>query len=49
MKNLYPSIPIKKALELVEKLLKESTAVKDVTNLSVDSIMDLIISFIEFW
>ena len=32
VKNLYPSIPIKKALELVEKLLKESTALKDVTN-----------------
>ena len=42
VKNLYPSIPIKKALELVEKLLKESTALKDVTNLSVDSIMDLL-------
>ena len=42
VKNLYPSIPIKKALELVEKLLKESTALKDVTNLNVDSIMDLL-------
>ena len=42
VKNLYPSIPIKKALELVEKFLKETTALKDVTNLSVDSIMDLL-------
>ena len=42
VKSLYPSIPIKKALELVEKLLKENTALKDVTNLSVDSIMDLL-------
>ena len=29
-------------MELIEKLLKESTALKDVTNLSVDSIKDLL-------
>jgi hypothetical protein len=35
----YPSIPINKALELVEGLLRENKTLKKVTELSVDSIM----------
>ena len=42
VKNLYPSVPIKKVLQLVERLLKESRTLKDVTELSVDSIMSLL-------
>ena len=42
VKNLYPSVPIKKAVQLVERLLKESRTLKDVTELSVDSIMSLL-------
>ena len=42
VKNVYPSIPINKALELVEKLLRESRTQGKVTELSVDSIMELL-------
>ena len=42
VKNLYPSIPIGKALKLVERLLKENETLKNVTNLSVRSIMELL-------
>ena len=40
--NLYPPVLIKKALQLVERFLKESRTLKDVTELSVDSIMSLL-------
>ena len=42
VKNLYPSIPIDEALQLVEKLLKENKTLKNVTTLSVRSIMELL-------
>ncbi len=42
VKNLYPSIPIDEALKLVEKLLKENKTLKNVTILSVWSIMELL-------
>ena len=42
VKNLYPSIPINEALKLVEKLLKENKTLKNITNLSVGSIMELL-------
>ena len=42
VKNLYPSIPIDEALKLVEKLLKENKTLKNVTTLSVRSIMELL-------
>ena len=42
VKNLYPFVPIKKVLQLVERLFKESRTLKDVTELSVDSIMSLL-------
>ena len=42
VKNLYPSVSVKKVLQLVERLLKESRTLKDVTELSVDSIMSLL-------
>ena len=42
VKSLYPSIPINKALELVEKLLKESKSLEDTANMSVLSIMELL-------
>jgi hypothetical protein len=42
VKNLYPSIPIDEALKLVEKLLKENKILKNVTTLSVRSIMELL-------
>ena len=42
VKNLYPSVPIKKALQVVERLVKESRTLKDVTELSVASIMSLL-------
>lgn len=41
VKNLYPSIPIGKALEVVEKLLNECKRLKQVTEMSVNSIMKL--------
>ena len=40
MKNLYPSIPISKALELVERLLRKCETLGKVTELGVDSIME---------
>ena len=42
VKNLYPSIPINEALKLVEKLLKVNKTLKNITNLSVGSIMELL-------
>ena len=39
---MYPSIPINKALELVQKLLRESKKLKGITELSVGSIMKLL-------
>ena len=42
VKNLYPSIPITEALELIEGLLKGTPALRDVTELSVYSIMKLL-------
>ena len=42
VKNLYPSIPIDEALQLVEKLLKESETLKNTIALSVRSIMKLL-------
>ena len=39
---LYPSIPIAKALELIECLLKSKPNMKDVTTFSVNSIMKLL-------
>ena len=41
--NLYPSIPIDKALELVEKLLSENEDLGETTAISVTSIMELLI------
>ena len=42
VKNLYPSIPIDKALELVEKLLSENENLGETTTMSVTSIMELL-------
>ena len=42
VKNLYPSIPVKEALELVEVLLKGKADILGVTSLSVQSIMKLL-------
>ena len=42
MEALYPSIPIEKALELIECLLKSKRNLKEVTTFSVDSIMKLL-------
>ena len=42
VKNLYPSVPIKKALQVVERLVRESRTLKDVTELSVASMMSLL-------
>ena len=42
VEKLYPSIPIKKALELIECLLKSKRNLKEITNLSVQSIMKLL-------
>ncbi len=42
VKNLYPSIPIDEALKLVEKLLKENKTLKNVTTLSVRSILEFV-------
>ena len=41
VKNLYPSIPIDKALELVERLLNENEDLGGTTTMSVTSIMEL--------
>jgi len=41
VKNLYPSIPIDKALELVERLLNENEDLGETTTMSVTSIMEL--------
>ena len=42
MKNLYQSIPISKALELVERLLRNCETLGKITELGVDSIMKLL-------
>ena len=42
VKNLYPSIPIKEALELVEVLLKGKPNLSEVTPMSVTSIMQIL-------
>ena len=42
VKNLYPSIPIQEALDLVENLLMSKPNLQEVTSLSVGSIMDLL-------
>jgi hypothetical protein len=42
VKNLYPSIPIKRALRLVERLLRESKKLKDITDLTVGSVIGVI-------
>ncbi len=42
VKNLYPSIPVDEALKLVERLLCDCRTLKNVTNLSVLSIMELL-------
>ena len=42
VKNLCPPIPINEAFKLVEKLLKESKTLKNVTNLNVRSIKELL-------
>ena len=42
VKNLYPSIPISKALEQVERLLRKCETLGKVTGLGVDSIMELL-------
>ncbi|KAL9979616.1 hypothetical protein ACROYT_G017299 [Oculina patagonica] len=42
VKNLYPSIPIDKALELVERLLNENEDLGETTTMSVTSIMELL-------
>ena len=42
VKNLYPSIPIDEALRLVEKLLNDCRTLKNITDLSVRSIMELL-------
>ena len=42
VKNLYPSIPIDKALELVERLLNENEDLGETTTMSVTSIMEML-------
>ena len=42
VKNLYPWIPIDKALELVERLLNENEDREETTTMSVTSIMELL-------
>ena len=42
VKNLYPSIPINEAFQLVERLLNNCTTLKKITNQSVESIMKLL-------
>ena len=42
VKNLYPSVPVDEALKLVERLLCDCRTLKNVTNLSVLSIMELL-------
>ena len=42
MKNVYPSIPISKALELVERLLRNCETLGKVMELRVDSVMELL-------
>ena len=42
VEKLYPSIPIKEALDLVENLLKCKPDLQDVTKMSVKSIMKLL-------
>jgi hypothetical protein len=42
VKNLYPSIPIAEALELVDNLLRSKPDLSEVTNLSIQSIMKLL-------
>ena len=42
VKNLYPSIPIDKALQLVEKLLNENKDLGETITMSVTSLMELL-------
>ena len=42
VEKLYPSIPVKKALELIECLLKCKANLKEVTTFSINSIMKLL-------
>ena len=42
VEKLYPSIPIKEALDLIECLLKSKPNIKEVTTFSVESIMKLL-------
>ena len=42
MKALYPSIPVQKALELIECLLKSKRNIKEATTFSVGNIMKLL-------
>ena len=42
LRNFYPSIPIDKALQLVEKLLNENEDLGETTTKSVTSIMELL-------
>ena len=42
MKSLYPSIPIDEALKLVEGLLNDYRTLNKVTDLSVQSVMELL-------
>ena len=42
VKNLYPSIPVKNALELIESLLASQPNLRNVTKMSVKSIMELL-------
>ena len=42
MKNLYPSIPINEALKLIERLLRKSKTLVNVTKLTVQSIMEIL-------
>jgi hypothetical protein len=51
--NLYPSIPIDEALKLIEKLLKESKTLVNITDLTVKSVMEILkwmfgLSYCEF-
>ena len=53
MKNLYPSIPIDEALKLIEKLLRESKTLVNITDLTVQSVMEILkwmfgLSYCEF-
>jgi hypothetical protein len=42
VKNLYQSIPIDEALKLIEKLLRESKTLVNITDLTVQSVMEIL-------